>query len=174
MRAFTLIEIMVASLILTVIIGGVFGVLKVADMVWNQDSGLLDLQQQARQSAAGMARELRQARTDDITISNSCATIQFVIPTDITSSPVTYSDSISYYLSNGQLIREHPAGTTHVMGNDISSINFCCWHGAVCDEDCSDSSLLQIDLTASKTVRDRVLNFPLTGALTEKVRLRNE
>jgi len=42
-----------------------------------------------------------------------------------------------------------------------------------CGTDCIDAAILQIQLSAQKTVRNRVLSFPLTGTLTEEVKLRN-
>jgi prepilin-type N-terminal cleavage/methylation domain-containing protein len=173
MRGFTLIEILVTSLIMAVIIGGVLAVLKAADITWNQGQGVLGLQQQARQSLTVMEREIRQSNSNNISITNGGANIEFFIPTDITTSSVTYSQHIKYYLSGSQLIREHPIGTTRVLGNNISSVVFCCWQGAACGTDCSGSTILSISLAAGQTVRGRPLNFPLSGLLTEKVRLRN-
>jgi len=177
-KGFTIIEVLVAVVILTILIWGIFAILNMADMVLNTDTGLIDLQQQTRQAVDGMSKELKNCRSADITILNSGARIQFIIPTDISTSPITYSGIISYYLVGNQIIREHPVNTTKVLANDINSLSFCCGHydalgNYVCDSVCTSSKIVQIQLSASKTVRQRTLTFPSTGVLTEKARLRN-
>lgn len=161
MKGFTLVEILISAAILTVLIAGVFMVLNIGQRSWNADMGWLDLQQQARQAMAGMVREIRQSKSSDIAITGAPPRIQFRIPTDITTQPIIYSADISYYLSNNQLIREHPAGTTKILANDINALNF-----SLSDDELS----LSIALEARKSSLNRVLTFPLS----EKVRLRND
>lgn len=173
MKGFTLIETLVSVGILTFIMVGIFVVLNVADMTWHSEMGLLDLQQQARQAVDGMLREARQIDPSyGITITSGGSDISFSITDDITNpgSPVTYS--IRYYLFNNQVIRENPAvtGAPKILANDVISLSFCCWHGGICDTDCSSTDVLQIQLDAAKTVKQRPFSF----ALNEKVRLRNE
>lgn len=165
-RGFTLIEVLVSIAILSIVITGIFAVLNLGDMTWHSDMGLVDLQQQARQAMERMVKEIRQSRASDIAITepgpNAGSRIQFRIPLDITTSPVNYSDFIIYYRNiNNQLIREYQ-GTTKVLANYINSLNFSL-----------SGNIVEIQLSAQKTVRNRTLSFPLSGALTEQVKLRN-
>lgn len=148
-------------------------VLNIADFSWSLDGGLLGLQQQARQAMDGMVREIRQSNNSHISIPVSTK-IEFQIPTDI--NPLTYSDWISYYVESGQLFREHPMGSDPpdraAVANDINSVTFCWCHGATCatcDNVNGGSNLVQIQLVAGKTVREKPVSF----SLTEKARLRN-
>lgn len=168
MKGFTLIEVLFTMAIISILIAGLFMVLNMADVTWSLDEGLLGLHQQARQAMDGMVRELRQSTRSNITITNGTS-IQFSIPTNITSVPVTYSELISYNVSDRQLIRRHPLDESRVVTNDINNLTFSCWNGTNWGDDCSQSNLLQIWLSAGKTVRQR----PLLFNLTEKVRLRN-
>ncbi len=181
-KGFTIVEILVAVVVFIVLIVGIFAILNMADAVLNTDTGLIDLQQQARQAIDGMSKELRNSQSVSIPI--SLASIQFTVPIDITTSPVTYSGPISYYLVGNQIVREHPVNTAKVLANDINALSFCCGHyealhadglvdDYVCNNTCSSSRIVQIQLSASKTVRQRALLFPLAGVLTEKVKLRN-
>lgn len=176
LTGFTLIEILISAAILSLVILGVLGILQFANMTWNSDMGLLDLQQAARQAMDGMSREIRRADPDplkNVTMAIDGASIKFYIP--------DYADSITYSLSNNQIIREHPNGTNRVLANDISNLSFCWLHtdgscsaSRDCGGLCSKSYLAQVQLRAGKTVKQRQLVFPLAGPLTEQVRLRNE
>jgi prepilin-type N-terminal cleavage/methylation domain-containing protein len=163
MKGFTLLEVLISLVILSIITVGIYGVLNISDKTYQNDLGLLDLQQQVRQSMDGMVKELKQSKASLISISNAGARIDFKVPIDLTTSPVTYTDFIAYYLGGNQILREFPAGTTKVLANDINALNFSL-----------AGNELQVQLSAQKTVRQRVLTFPLTGLLTQKVRLRNE
>lgn len=173
-RGFSLIEIMISAAILSLVILGILGILQFADMTWHSDMGLLDLQQAGRQAMDGISREIRRADPlRNVTMAIDGTSIQFYIP--------DYADSITYSLSNNQIIREHPGGTNRVLANDISSLGFCwlhtdgsCTTNRDCSELCSKSYLAQVQLRAGKTVKQRQLVFPLAGPLTEQVRLRNE
>jgi len=175
MKAFTLIELMISAFILLLVIGGIFSVMNIANMDWYSEVGLLNLHQQARQAMHGIVRELRQSKSQNITISSDGTEIQFLVPNNITTTPVTYYQPIKYYVNaNNQAIREHPLGTAAVLANNIKNINFCFWDGNDCcdlvTEDCSWIDVVQIDLEAEQNVRQKVLDFDVT----EKVRVRNE
>lgn len=164
-RGFTLVEILVSIAILSIVILGIFSVLNLGDVTWHSDTGLLYLQQGVRQAMESMIKEIRQSRSSDMAISepgpNDGSRIQFKILLDINNN--TYSDFITYYRnSDNQLIREYQSAT-QVLANDINSLNFSL-----------SADMLETQLSAQKTVRGRVLSFPVTGALTEQVRLRNE
>jgi type II secretory pathway pseudopilin PulG len=160
---FTLIELFIVVGILSLVVGGIFAVMNVADKSWHSDMGLLDLQQQARLAMDGMVREIRQADpSQNIIIGSGGSSLQFYIAniTDSTASPINYN------LSSSQIIREHPLGVNKILANDISALNFS-WVS-------NTTSCLQVQVRASKTVKQRVLTFPLLAPLVEEVKLRNE
>ena len=172
-KGFTLVEVLVSAAILTFIIAGIYAILNIGRMTYYTDMCYLDLHQNARQSMRWMVRELREASAEDIAI------VSIVGDDDRITFDTPNEDGIQYYrdLSDinvdnieNQIIREHPTGTYRILSNDISTLSFCCWHDDICDEDCSNSYLLQIQLTAEKTASGRDLSFPLIV----KVRLRNE
>lgn len=147
----TLVEVLVATVVLSLLAMGVLAVLNISDMTWNTDMGLVELQQQTRQTMAGMVREIRQA---DSVPSASGTTITF-------STPWTAAGNIIYSLSNGQIIRTYNS-VASVLGNNINSLSFS-----------HSSGVVEIQLQAQKTVRGRTITFPMIGNLIEKVRLRN-
>lgn len=169
---FSLIEILVSILILTFITIGIYGVLNIGEKTLFTDMGLIELQQQVRQSMDGMAKELRQNDHSDITITNAGERIVFRIPRNISRSDIQYYQNIEYEKVNTQIIRRH-AGNDTILANDINSLNFCCWHGGACDASCSNADILQVQLSANTTVNRRAVFFPSSGTITEKVRLRN-
>ncbi len=179
LKGFTLAEILVSAVILSLIIAGIFAILNVANISWYTDMGLLGLQQQARQAMYRMVREIRQSSPLRKTIDDG--KITFYIPPEVYGDP--WVGPISYYrdvndTNNGgvvnQIIREYPQGTRKIVANDIDSLSFCCWDGVDCCnpilENCSNLHVLQIQLRATKTVRQK----PLVFSLTERVRLRND
>jgi len=185
LKGFTLAEILVSAVILSLIIAGIFAILSVANISWYTDMGLLGLQQQARQAMYKMVREIRQSSPLRKTIDGG--KITFYIPPEVYADadgnlnpwvgPISYYRDVNDTNNDGvvnQIIREYPPGTKKIVANDIDSLSFCCWDGVDCCnpilEDCSNLYVLQIQLRATRTVRQK----PLVFSLTEKVRLRND
>lgn len=163
LTGFTLVEVLVAAVVLSLLFMGALAVLRISDVTWNVDMGLVGLQQQARQAMAGMVKEIRQAGSVNITtITPTRDDIDFSIPG-------LGANRIRYYLdeNTGQILREYPDGSeaTIVLANNIISLKF------------SGSAPVQIQLRAQKTVRGRTITFPGTATvpedLTERVKLRN-
>ncbi len=169
-RSFTLLELLISLTIFGAIFAGIFWILYVSDMNWSSDGALLELQQESRRGIEGMIREIRKAKPEDVIITNGGQNIQFRVPIDITVSPIIYSQDIIYSLNSNQIIREHPANTTSVLANDVTSLNFCCWSGGSCGTDCTNANVLQVQMGTQKTAKQRLFSF----SLMEKVRLRNE
>ncbi len=157
MRGFTLVEVLVSVLILGFLFAAIYGVLNIGNIIFIDDMTLVQLQQQARLAMDGMIRELRQSKASVIAF-NSSSDISFSIPAQTYGDP--WLGPIRYYLDSviGQIKREY-AGATKILANDINSLNFS-----------PPGNIMQIQLGAAKTVRQRSLSF----SLTEKVRLRNE
>lgn len=120
---FTLVELMVSTILLTFIIGALIVVFNIGRDAYDSNEGILDMQRVINQSIDGMLIELRQSRAADIIISGGGASISFVVP--ISVDPLTNSSSIQYYVDvDNQFVREHPAGTVQVLAINVNSVNF--------------------------------------------------
>ena len=161
MRAFTIIEILIAFFILSLIAGSIFAVTNIAILSWDSNRGGLELVQEVRQAMDGMTREARQS--NGVTVNNGGSALDFSIPN------VIYNINYSLNTTTYKLIREHPPNLPQVLANNINYLNFCCIGGASCT-DCGNSAVLQIHIQANKTIR----NIPQAFSLVEEVKLRNE
>ncbi len=182
MKGFTLIEVLVTTVILTFIIAGIFAVLNVADMNWHSDMGLLDLQQQARQAMDVMVKEIRQSTQDTslcpsgITRANLNAKISFYVVPQIYGGscvgPISYyrdTQDLNYDGVTDQLIREYPQNTRKILANGITTLSF---------PPNSDINIVNIQLAAQKNIGTRQLCFPSPcqappKTFNETVKLRN-
>lgn len=147
---FTFAEIMASVAIFTILAVAILSVLIVGQKAWHSDAGRVELQQQARLGMDGMIREVRESKGANISISGG-------LRIDISNYPGA-SGTISYYLQNGQLIREYPAGTEKILAGDVEAVDFSL-----------SGDVLTIQLDLGKTVYGANLNF----SLKEQVRLRN-
>ena len=152
-ESFTLAEVILAATILAFIVVTIVSVLIASDKLWNSEKILVSLQQQTRLALDGMSREIRQSNYSDITVTQSGAKIEFYVSGN--------SNPISYYLSSNQIIREHPAGTTKILANNITSISF--------STPTENNPVVSITVQADKTQKNRAHSF----SLTEKIKLRN-
>ena len=157
-KGFTLVEILIVVVVFSLIVQAIFAVFNIGRDTFFSSTGCLQLQQGLRLAMDGMTREIRQSTASDISITSGGSGIDFKVPIDITSTPITKSDTISYNLNSNQIIREHPAGTQKVIANDISALSFS-----------KSGSQIAIDITASKTIKQRTYTLDLK----EKVQLRN-
>jgi Tfp pilus assembly protein PilV len=157
MKGFSLVEVLVSGVILTLMIAGIYSVLHTGTVTYTIDVTYVEMQQQARQALDWMLRELRGATTKTIGTGN----------TSITFSTLSLAN-VQYYRVGDRAIREYPSLSTRVLAHNITGLTFCC--GTNCAENCADSNLVEISVTASKAVRDQTVSFPLKG----QVRLRNE
>lgn len=155
MKAFTLLELLVTILLMTIMVFAIYSVLNIAGAYFPTDTTLLDLQQQARQTIEAISKESREASPSNVGIT----------PVDANNDILMFStptkDNISYYvnLTNNRLIRQYPTGTTRVLASDISGLKFAL-----------DGNLLTVTVQTTKTNLQNPLTFELTG----QVRLRNE
>lgn len=151
MKAFTLVEMMVSSVIFGALFLALLGVFTFGNSAYQRDVSLLELQQNARNGMDRLLREVRESRASVITsVSAQNDRISFQTPT---------RTGVQYYVNNGQLIREYPAGTPHVIAGQISGATFS-----------KNGKLLTIGLLAQRTYGEGVFSFPLR----KTVRLRNE
>ena len=171
-RGLTLTETLISAAVLGILFSAIAIFMARTGQGWSAWMGTVDLQEQARK---GMAYVVKDLRGSTVT-ANTADTITY--NTSSETGVQCYRDA-----ATSQLIREYPTNTKSVLAYNINSISFCWLHsdgtcctgrtncGASCaTSSCANSFLLQITVTASKTVRNIVLtNF----AVTEKVRLRN-
>jgi len=174
MRGFTLLEILVSVLIFGLLMAGIYGVLNVGSAIYREDINLVGLQQQGRQAMAAMVKEIRESKPSEVTITNG-NTISFKVPPAIYADP--WVGPISCYRdinddnSDGitdQVIREYPAGTWKILGNDITALSFSI-----------TADIVEIGFAWEKTIGARQICFPAPcqeplKAIKETVKLRNE
>jgi type II secretory pathway pseudopilin PulG len=164
MKGMTLVEILVTFGILGLILAGVYQILNIGMVSWQEDRVMQQIQQDVRGSLENMNRELRMADGADVTVASAAGANRV----DVSSVP-GITGAVSYYLSGGQLVREDATGNVLTLCGDIQSLTFCCVGGADCSN-CASANFVEVAITASDTARNRALSF----SLTEKVRFRNE
>lgn len=164
MKGFTFLEILVAILIFTFIVAGMYGVLNIARTNYDTNLVSLNLQRQARQGMSWLSREIRQAfvSTIEITVDGSNNNIITFNTPDATG--------VKYYVlvSGGQLwqlVREYPTGTIIVIANNITVLSY--------PTRSAGSNIQKITLQASKTFFSGGKEQALTFSLTEQVQVRN-
>ncbi|MDP2941111.1 MAG: hypothetical protein Q8N85_02495 [Candidatus Omnitrophota bacterium] len=160
MKAFTLVELLIVTLLLGMITAGVVTVLNVGNAAYYADLGMLGLQQQVRQCLNWLEREVRASSSLAITTEDANSD-RVVFTTPNKFAVQYYRDRID---SNGdgitnQVIREYPFGTRRVIANDISRLKFS-----------QSGGILQIQIQGDTMALGKAESF----TLTEKVRLRNE
>lgn len=153
MRAFTIIEILIAFFILCLIAGGIFAVTNIAILSWNSNNGMLEVVQDVRQAMDKMTREARQSKPS--LVERADTRLDFYIPL---ITPITPTPYISYYVEDNQLFRKLNDETPQILANNISALNFSI-----------DSMVLQIQIQATKVIRGITHSF----SLMEEVKLRN-
>jgi len=168
MRAFTFVEAMVSTLVLGLIIAGIFMLLLISDRTYHTDVGLLDLQQFTRRAMEEMVEELRAGSSINIPVGLNSITFAG-----------TLCGNLNYSLVGNQLIRQCGSQST-VMASHINVLSFCWCHGSNCaiGVDCDNiqgtSNVIAIQLRSTNTVRGKTVNFPTNGPIKEQVKLRNE
>jgi type II secretory pathway component PulJ len=152
MRGFTLLDTLIAIVIFSFIIAGIYGVVTTADISYANDTTLMYLGQQARQVMFWLIKDMREAVSLSINnVDND---------SDIVVFSTADESNVRYYLNGGQVIREYPLNNMRVMGNNITRFRAY-----------RSGNLIDIDLIADREISpDLTLSFPLK----EKIRLRNE
>ncbi len=182
--AVTFIEIMISSIIMLLLAAMILTVMTSGNNIFNQDMGLIELQQKVRQTLYNMSRELRQAQVSSVTVNAANDNVSFSIVDDVTDTTSATTYDISYYLdaAGTSIVRENPDFNPNCnvtwndnkcssLVNNVNSIDFCCIGGSGTGSctDCADAHTVEIGAELEKTVRGQVLSF----SLKKKVRLRN-
>ena len=156
MKGFTLLEILVTVLIVTFIIGGLYGVFNVNTTNYETNLVLLNLQRQARQGMSRLSREIRQA------------SLSSILDKDQNRTSITFNTSaaigIKYSLVSGQLKRECPTCTDIIIANDITVLAFSPVVG----------NLQKITLEARKAFRSNGNDYSFAFPLIDQVKVRNQ
>ncbi len=144
-KAFTLIEIMIALAIFSIILGATYSVLSMGRSSFYTGDIQIVVQQEARKAMDKMTREIREASS--VNLSDD---YPFLIQTN----------RIKYEVNSGQLQRIVQGGSTTALANNIGSVQFTLIGG----------DIVYITLTTQKNT---VLGRNLSADLISQVKLRN-
>lgn len=151
MKGFTLIEILVATLIMSVIMAALFVSLSIGQSSWFIGDTAIELRDQTIRSIMNMDKELSETRPSKINLAIGAvsSTITFYVPQDNDGDGsvvdsignIEWSGAITYSLNGSNQIIRASGGVNTVVGTDIAILQFTR----------TDNRLIQIDITAQKT-----------------------
>ena len=142
LKGFTIIEVLVSAVIISVLIMGAFAVLDVGRSSWFAGDVRTELRKDMIRAFMAMERELRETRPVSVgaaarinlNYGESSNFIAFQIPQDSDDSDTTVLDSlgdiewsgnITYLLNgNNEIVRVAPEGTTRVLARGITNLEF--------------------------------------------------
>lgn len=174
-KAFTLLEALIAAAIFSLIFAATFEILTSNRISFNIGSTKQDIENQARQGLENMVGELYQTNAEHLNLTAGNTTVTFQVPvgydntTLLWGAPENNTDwRIKYSLNatSRQLTREilnssNATQSTRVMANYVENVTFSLP---------ANSDLLTINLTTQKTSLD---NRTLSQNLTSSVFFRN-
>lgn len=174
MKGFTLIEILVATFIFSLIFMAVFMVLAGGRDSFFTGDAAIEIHQEIRKVLLTMDKELRQSRSSEITgvpaDNNFYPSITFKVPEDLdgdgdvidASGNIEWSNDITYALNaNSQIIRMTSTGTS-VTANSISNLQFMRASG--------NPDIVQVNISTQKTTS---LGRTLNDTFTYLIKMRN-
>ncbi|MBI4707899.1 MAG: prepilin-type N-terminal cleavage/methylation domain-containing protein [Candidatus Omnitrophica bacterium] len=161
MKGFTLLEVLVSILILSLLFAGISSVLVIGNTVFHSDLGILDLEQQVRQAMEAMLWELREA--SNVTMQSSDS-ISFNSFSGVNISYV-YNDGNNDGIKD-QILRQE-SGATRILAQDISYLLFSV-----------SGNLVTIEVSGGKNILGKQSCFPSPcqsplKTFNGQVRLRN-
>ncbi|MBU4589879.1 MAG: prepilin-type N-terminal cleavage/methylation domain-containing protein [Candidatus Omnitrophica bacterium] len=145
MKGLSLVELMIAMLIFSIILGAIYGVMAMGQSSYQTGEIQIVVQQEARKAMNKIVTELREA---------SSVNLGDEYPFTI------WTQRIKYEVVNGQLQRIVDGGTTTVLANDVANIQFTLYGGDV----------VYIILTTQKNT---LFGRTLSANLNSQVTLRN-
>ena len=150
MKAFTLIETIVAMLIFSVILMSIFLVMSIGQSSWFAGDTAVELRQQIILAISRMDSEISKTAPGQTNLSLDIpsASIRFHIPHDnngdgsvvTTLGDIEWSGDITYSLDASNNIIRNSGGITSVIGRNIVSLQFTN----------IQNKLIQVDITARK------------------------
>lgn len=152
MRGFTLVEILVTSVILGILIVALFLVLSIGQRSWLSADVTIQLRQDIARGILSMGQELKETSPAKInlTLNGSSNSITFEIPQDTngdglvvdTAGNIEWSPNITYSLNaSNQILRTVSGGASTILANNITSLQF----SRIQDK------VIRINITAAKT-----------------------
>lgn len=170
MRGFTLIEIMVTSVVLAILVVALFLVLSIGQRSWLNADASIQLRQELARAIVVMSQELNETSPAKInlTLNNPASSITFKIPQDLNgdgsivtaTGDIEWSQNITYSLNAANRIqRQASAGAATIIANNISGLQFIR----------TQNDIVQINLTAGK-VSDTGRLIQDTGEIVVKLR----
>ena len=150
-KSFTLVEIMVAAAISTLMVAAIFGILIAGNKSWQLGTGLVSIQDNARKAVYYLSRDLREITTNitNTTLDNNGDSITLNTP----SGQTTYSLNTSG--DTNQLEKDNT-----IIANDIKSVGL----------NQTDGTITVTVVSQTTVPRQGEKNF----TLTREVRPRNE
>ena len=152
MRAFSLVEVLVSLIIVSILVFALFSVMDVGSNSWFSADASVQLRQEIIKVFMTMERELKETRPAQINLTSgsSSSSLTFKIPQDNdgdstildASGNVEWSGNIVYALNgSGQIIRT-ASGSSSILAQNIASLQF--------SRPSSALDIIQIDITAQK------------------------
>ncbi|RKY40441.1 MAG: hypothetical protein DRP76_01920 [Candidatus Omnitrophota bacterium] len=164
-RSFTLVEILVSVGIVVIIIGAIFFVTKAVREFFSFTSLKIELWEKAKEALSYMEKEILSTRSSFLSIpadSNFYHSLTFRIPQDIDEDGnITWSENITYSLSNHNLIRTQGA-STQIISSGVEELKFRIESGL--------PQVVEIYITVSGVTP---YNRTISVTLDTKVRIRN-
>ncbi|PIW67362.1 MAG: hypothetical protein COW10_06070 [Candidatus Omnitrophica bacterium CG12_big_fil_rev_8_21_14_0_65_42_8] len=170
-KGFTLLEIIIAVFLFSIISAAIFSVLATAKNSLSAGESQISVQQACRNGLDSMIRELRQTGVSTITgvpaNGTNYSSITFQIPTAIAAAGITWSSNIQYALGglNGAQLLRTQSGSQKVLANNISALSF--------NRSTANPNVVNISVTAQKNTFPGFTAMQSTITFNSQVRLRN-
>jgi len=153
MKGFTLVEILVAVGVFTILILVVFQVMDIGRSSWFIGTVSIELRQEIIRAFMRMERELKETRPaqTNLTSGTSSSSLTFRMPQDNNDDGtildslgnIEWSGDITYALNGSSQITRTASGATAILANNVVSLQFT--------RPASPVNILQIDITVRKT-----------------------
>jgi len=148
---YSLLEMMISMLVFLGISAILFTAFSVGELNWKTHSAQLNVFQPMRTAMDGMVREIRQATVTTLSLANNTSAAE------LSFNMAGYD--IAYYVdADNNLIRENPPGTTQMIMQGVTNLNFT-----------RSDPVVSVVLSGQNTFEGRQMNL----TLSEKARLRN-
>lgn len=163
MKAFTLVEVLVAACIFFILVGAAFLVLNSGINSWLAGNVEVDLRRQLVSAVGPMEKELKETRAAETNLASGATSnsLTFALPADTngdgtildSNGQVEWStDLVTYSLNaNGEIVRTTTNGSQSILARNITSLQFT--------RPVSPVNILQVDIGAEgQNTKGRVFN----------------
>lgn len=170
-QGFTLLEIIIAVFLFSIISAAIFSVLATARNSLSAGESQISVQQACRNGLDAMIKELRQTSASTIpdvpSDGTSYSAITFQIPASLSATGITWSSSIRYSLGglNGKQLIRTQSGSQRILGNNISAVSF--------NRSAANPNVVNISITAQKNTFPGFTARQSTITFNSQVRIRN-